>query len=46
MNEKRLYQLMDKYGKLKGTIDKPFFSDRQFAMEILYGVSQPSICLR
>ena len=29
-----IYKLMDKYGKLRGTIEKPLFSDRQFVIEL------------
>lgn len=30
-----IYQILDKYSKLSGTIEKPLFSDRQTVKEIL-----------
>ena len=40
MKEKRVYEIMDKWGKLSGTLKNPFFSDRQFAIEILFDDKQ------
>ena len=34
MTDRELYGLMLKWGKLKGTIEQPLFSDRHFIREL------------
>lgn len=34
-SKEKIYELLDKYSKLRGKVEKPLFSDRMFAKDLL-----------